>query len=59
MGAQVWEMQGLAEGLFGRDDAWYVPAGNSPSPLFFVSDRNTGLEIVCFLSVLNWWKYGT
>ena len=40
------EMQELAEGFFGRDDAWYVPAGNSPSPLFFVSDRNAGVEVL-------------
>jgi hypothetical protein len=33
------------EGAILRDDAWYVLAGNSPSPLFFVSDRNTGLEV--------------
>jgi hypothetical protein len=33
-----------------------MPVGtidNSPSPLFFVSDRNKGLEAVCFLSVLK------
>jgi hypothetical protein len=30
-----------------------VPSGNSPSPLFFVSDRNTGLEALSFLSVLK------
>jgi len=46
MGAQVQETQELGEGFFGRDDAWYVPAGNSPSPLFFVSGRNNGVEIL-------------
>ena len=25
---------------------WCVPAGNSPSPLFFVSGRNTGVEVL-------------
>jgi hypothetical protein len=26
---------------------------NTPTPLFFVSDRNEGLEVVWFLSVLK------
>src|SRR5882762_385717 len=30
-----------------------VPGGNSPSPLFFVSDRNKGLEVLSFVSVLK------
>jgi len=34
------------EGAILPDDAWYVPAGNSPSPLFFVSDRNAGGEVL-------------
>ena len=46
VGAQVLEIHGLTEGFFGRDDAWYVPVGNSPSPLFFVSDRNAGVEVL-------------
>ena len=36
----------------GEPDGPYI-IGNSPSPLFFVSDRNKGLEVLSFVSVLK------
>jgi hypothetical protein len=39
--------------VFAGEDKQCIPAGNSPSPLFFVSGQNRELEVFSFLSVLK------